>query len=57
MTSAGKDISVDYDLLHYTLQDLDWTDAISKFSQYKTQLEAAQLTFQQTSQLSLFNLL
>lgn len=57
MTSAGEDISVNYDLRLSALQDLDWTDAISKFSQYKTQLEAAQLTFQQTSQLSLFNLL
>jgi len=39
------------------LQDLDYTEAISRFANYKVQLEAAQTTFKEISQLSLFNIL
>lgn len=57
MTSAAQDV----DVLHATrlsdLQDLDYTEAISKLSRYQMQLEAAQQSFKTTSQLSLFNIL
>lgn len=57
MSSAAEDA----DLLHATrlseLQDLDYAEAITKLSRYQMQLEAAQLSFKQTSQLSLFNIL
>lgn len=57
MTSAAQDV----DFLHATrlsdLQDLDYAEAISKLSRYQMQLEAAQLSFKTTSQLSLFNIL
>jgi flagellar hook-associated protein 3 FlgL len=39
------------------LQDLDYVDATSRMQQINLQLTAAQLTFKQTSQLSLFNIL
>lgn len=39
------------------LQDLDYVDAISQASRLQLQLEAAQLSFKQASQLSLFNIL
>ncbi|MCL2345628.1 MAG: flagellar hook-associated protein FlgL [Desulfobulbus sp.] len=39
------------------LQDLDWIDAYSRFSQLQLQLQATQLAFRQTSQLSLFSIL
>ena len=57
LTSAGGDVSLLYDTRLSELQDLDWTAAISQFTNIKTQLDAAQLTFKQTSQMSLFNIL
>lgn len=57
MTSAGEDVGYQYDARLSALQDLDYTEAISRFSNYKMQLDAAQLSFKQTSQLSLFNIL
>ncbi len=39
------------------LQDLDYIDAASQLARLQLQLEAAQLSFKQTSQLSLFNIL
>ena len=57
LTSAGEDVSFLYDSRLSELQDLDYTEAVSRFTNYKTQLEAAQLTFRQISQLSLFNIL
>lgn len=39
------------------LQDLDYTKAITEMSKKQLQLEAAQLSFKQTSQLSLFSIL
>lgn len=57
LTAAGEDVGFLYDSRLSELQDLDYTEAISRFSNYKVQLEAAQLTFRQISQLSLFNIL
>lgn len=57
LTTTATDIDYLYDLRLSELQDLDYTEAISRFSRYQTQLEATQLTFKQTSQLSLFNIL
>lgn len=57
LTSAGEDVSFLYDSRLSELQDLDYTEAVSRFTNYKSQLEAAQLTFKQISQLSLFNIL
>lgn len=57
MTSMGEDVGYQYDTRLSQLQDLDYTEAISRFSNYQMQLEAAQLSFKQTSQLSLFNIL
>ena len=58
-TMAGTAENSDY--LYETrlsqLQDLDYADAISQLSRLQLQLEAAQLSFKQTSQLSLFNIL
>lgn len=56
-TSAGEDTTYLYNIRLSELQDLDYTEAISRFSNYQMQLEAAQLSFKQTSQLSLFNIL
>ena len=57
LTSTGQDVALQYDTRLSDLQDLDWTEAISRFTNYKTQLEAAQLSFKQVSQMSLFNIL
>ena len=57
LTAAGEDVGFLYDSRLSELQDLDYTEAVSRFSNYKVQLEAAQLTFRQISQLSLFNIL
>lgn len=56
-TSAGQDLGFLYDTRLGELQDLDYTEAISRFSNYKTQLDAAQLSFKETSQMSLFSIL
>jgi flagellar hook-associated protein 3 FlgL len=37
------------------LQDLDYTSAISDLTKYKVALEAAQLSYTQISELSVFN--
>jgi len=57
LTTTATDIDYLYSVRLSELQDLDYTEAISRFSRYQTQLEATQLTFKQTSQLSLFNIL
>ncbi len=57
LTSTGQDAGYQYDTQLSKLQDLDYTEAISRFSNYQQQLEAAQLSFKQISQLSLFNIL
>jgi flagellar hook-associated protein 3 FlgL len=57
LTTSGVDVATLYDSRLSALQDLDYTAAISEFANYKMQLEAAQLSFKQSSQLSLFNIL
>lgn len=57
LQTTSQDIEYLYNVRLSELQDLDFTEAISRFTRYQTQLEATQLTFKQTSQLSLFNLL
>jgi flagellar hook-associated protein 3 FlgL len=55
-TNSG-DMDFQYSVRLSELQDLDYTEAISRFARYQTQLEASQITFKQVTQLSLFNLL
>lgn len=57
LTKTSDDVNYLYDVRLSELQDLDYTEAISRFTRLQTQLEATQLTFKQTSQLSLFNIL
>jgi flagellar hook-associated protein 3 FlgL len=57
LTEASTDTVYLYDNRLSELQDLDYTEAISRFTNYQMQLEAAQLSFKQSSQLSLFNIL
>lgn len=57
LIEGSKDRSLQYTQRLSDLQDLDYTDAISRFANYKVQLEAAQTTFKEISQLSLFNIL
>ncbi len=57
LIEGSKDRSLQYTQRLSDLQDLDYTEAISRFANYKMQLEAAQTTFKQISQLSLFNIL
>ena len=57
LTDTSADTSLQYAKTLSELQDLDYTKAISEFSQVQTQLEAAQKSFVQISGLSLFNLL
>jgi flagellar hook-associated protein 3 FlgL len=57
LSLAGEDVGYLYDSRLSELQDLDYAEAISRFANYQMQLEAAQLSFKQSSQLSLFNIL
>jgi len=57
LIEGSKDRNLQYTQRLSDLQDLDYTEAISRFANYKVQLEAAQTTFKQISQLSLFNIL
>lgn len=57
LASAGEDKQLQYDISLSELQDLDYAKAITEMSKKQLQLEAAQLAFKQTSQLSLFNIL
>lgn len=57
LASSAEDVNYLYDVRLSELQDLDYTEAISEYSRYQVQLEAAQLTFKQISQMSLFNIL
>ncbi len=57
LTQISSDVNYLYDVRLSELQDLDYTEAISRFTRLQTQLEATQLTFKQTSQLTLFNIL
>lgn len=57
LTNVGQEVALQYkgDLAH--LQDLDYAKAISDMNQQQMVLQAAQTSFKQTSQLSLFNML
>ncbi|HEX6733254.1 MAG TPA: flagellar hook-associated protein FlgL [Azonexus sp.] len=57
MAATAEDSDYLYETRLSQLQDLDYTDAISQLSRLQLQLEASQLSFKQTSQLSLFNIL
>lgn len=57
LATAAEDVSYQYTSRLSELQDLDYNAAISNFANYKMQLDAAQLSFKQISQLSLFNIL
>ena len=57
LTIGAKDMDLQYATTLSDLQDLDFTKAISDFTQQQTQLEAAQKTFAQVSRLSLFDIL
>ena len=57
LANAGEDKQLQYDSSLSALQDLDYAKAITEMSKKQLQLEAAQLSFKQTSQLSLFNIL
>jgi len=57
MQVTGEDYDVLYQSRLSELQDLDYVDAASQLSRLQLQLEAAQLSFRQTSQLSLFRIL
>lgn len=55
--NTGEDMQLQYASSLSELQDLDYTKAITDMSKKQLQLEAAQLSFKQTSQLSLFSIL
>jgi flagellar hook-associated protein 3 FlgL len=57
LTSGAKDLDLQYSTTLSDLQDLDYTEAISRFSQQQMQLEAAQKSFAQIQSLSLFSIL
>ncbi|MCM0045735.1 MAG: flagellar hook-associated protein FlgL [Burkholderiaceae bacterium] len=57
LDTAGSARDVYYAQAKSTLQDLDYTQAISQFSQQQTTLEAALKSFKTVSQLSLFSLI
>ncbi|MYM35278.1 flagellar hook-associated protein 3 [Duganella sp. FT50W] len=55
LDSSGDDLGLQYSSTLSTLQDLDYTAAISLFTQQQTTLTAAQKSFTTMSGLSLFN--
>lgn len=55
LNNAGEDRNVQYNQILSDLQDLDYTQALTKLSQQQITLEAAQRSFVTTSKLSLFN--
>jgi flagellar hook-associated protein 3 FlgL len=57
LTNAGNDRDLQYQTDLSKLQNLDYTKAASDLASQKMVLEAAQLTFKQVSQMSLFNYL
>lgn len=57
LTNTAEDIDLQYATALSDLQDLDYAEAISKFTQQQTQLEAAQKSFAQISGMSLFSIL
>lgn len=57
LDNAGEDRGLQYKTTLSELQDLDYTKAISEFTQQQMVLDAAQKTFMKTSGLSLFSYL
>ena len=57
LNSAGSAKDVYFSQAKSALQDVDYTQAISQFSQQQTTLDAAMKSFKATSQLSLFSLM
>jgi flagellar hook-associated protein 3 FlgL len=57
LSNAGADRDLQYQTDLKNLQELDYTKAVSDMANQKMVLEAAQLTFKQVSQMSLFNYL
>ncbi len=57
LKEGTADLDLQYSTTLADLQDLDYVDAISRFSQQQMQLEAAQKAFVQVSGLSLFSIL
>ncbi|MEN9867475.1 MAG: flagellar hook-associated protein 3 [Pseudomonadota bacterium] len=57
LDNAGQDLDIQYKQNLSDLQDLDYTQALSKFAQTQTTLEAAQRSFIKITSLSLFNYL
>lgn len=57
LADSSADVGLQYAKTLSELQDLDYTKAISQFTQVQTQLEAAQKSFVQISGLSLFDLI
>jgi flagellar hook-associated protein 3 FlgL len=57
LSNAAENLQLQYASSLSNLQDLDYAKAISQMAQKQMQLEAAQLSFKQISQLSLFNML
>lgn len=54
-TNSSEDLSIQYKQVLSNLQDLDYAKAVSDLTRQQTNLQAAQKTFLQTAQLSLFN--
>lgn len=57
LSNAAEDVNVQYQSALSDLQDLDYAAAISDFTKKQMQLEAAQKSFVQIGNLSLFNYL
>lgn len=57
LDNAGQDLDIQYKQNLSDLQDLDYTQALSKFAQTQTTLEAAQRSFIKITSLSLFSFL
>lgn len=55
--NAAEDLKLQYDTTLSNLQDVDYAQAISDLTRRQMQLEAAQASFAQISQLSLFNVI
>lgn len=57
LDTTGSDLDLQYSKSLSSLQDLDYTEALSDLAKKQTILEAAQKSFVSTSQVSLFSLL
>jgi flagellar hook-associated protein 3 FlgL len=55
--SAREDVNIDIASALSDLQDLDYAEALARMNQQVVGLQAAQLSYSQISQLSLFNYL